>query len=115
MLVHDIDSYQHFTRTTAFYPEALHGNQQALTYLALGLVSEAGEVADKLKKRMRDGCVDHTSWEIEVLREIGDVFWYAARIADELGYQASVVLDINADKLTSRQDRGELGGSGDDR
>lgn len=102
----NIDTYQEFTRSTAIYPK-----DKALEYLTLGLTSEAGEVAGKLKKAIRDGVKD----EKALVDEVGDVLWYAVRILDELGWDASEVLIRNRDKLIDRQNRDMIKGSGDKR
>ena len=101
-----LEDYTIFTRSTAIYPK-----DRSLDYLGLGLTSEAGEVAGKLKKRIRDGGVDVMS----VIDEIGDVFWYAVRLCDELGIPADECITRNWMKLKDRQERNKLGGSGDNR
>lgn len=101
-----LQNYQIWTRNTAIYPK-----EQAIKYLALGLCSEAGEVAGKVKKMIRDGGVNVE----DTLDEIGDVFWYLARLCDELDVTAEEVLERNHNKLESRLQRGVLGGSGDKR
>lgn len=104
------NEYQDFTKTTAIYPK-----NKALEYLCLGLASEAGEVAGKLKKVIRDHKgFDHDT-DKALLKEIGDVLWYCARIADELGGSLSEIAEENMAKLKDRQVRGKLGGSGDNR
>lgn len=102
----NLTDYTFFTRTTAIYPE-----KQALEYLALGLCSEAGEVAGKVKKLLRDKTWDHTAVEAEV----GDVFWYLCRLCDELNINPETILQQNYEKLSSRLARGTLSGSGDSR
>ncbi len=102
----NLTDYRLFTRTTAIYPKP-----QALEYLALGLCSEAGEVAGKIKKQIRDGGGDNEA----LSQEIGDVFWYLVRLCDEIGYGPVQILAKNAEKLSSRKERGVLGGSGDTR
>ena len=102
----NIDTYQEFTRSTAIYPKEV-----ALDYLILGLASEAGEVAGKRKKALRDGIFS----EKDLVDEVGDVLWYAVRILDELGWDASEVLVRNRDKLIDRQNRDKIKGSGDNR
>lgn len=101
-----LNAYQQLTRETAIYPK-----EQAITYLALGLASEAGEVAGKVKKKIRDGGID----VMATIDEIGDVFWYLARLCDELGFEAENVLQRNIAKLMDRKERNVLGGSGDKR
>ena len=105
------NSYQQWTLSTAIYPGAGTGNDNELSYLALGLNGEAGEVADKIKKHLRDGKLDIGG----IIYELGDVCWYVARLADSLGYSLEDVLAINNAKLESRKTRNVLTGSGDER
>lgn len=101
--------YQEETIRTAIYPEAGTGSNLELYYLAMGLTSEAGEVAGKVKKLLRDGTYDPGG----LAYELGDVCWYVARMADALGYNLSHILEINFNKLNKRKDEGVLSGSGD--
>ena len=105
------NSYQQWTLSTAIYPGAGTGNDNELSYLALGLNGEAGEVADKIKKHLRDGKLDIGG----IIYELGDVCWYVARLADSLGYSLEDILEINHSKLESRKTRDALTGSGDNR
>ena len=89
----DLNEYQKFTRTTAFYPEAV-----GFVYCSLGLAGEAGEVANNVKKEIRDG-VDKS---LEIRDELGDVLWYVARLADEYGFDLAEVAQYNIDKLNDR-------------
>ena len=100
------DGYQDFAETTAIYPE-----DKALEYLALGLASEAGEVAGKVKKLIRDG---EMSVE-DLAKELGDVVWYVSQLCTELDLYFSDVMGLNVGKLSDRLQRGVLGGSGDSR
>lgn len=102
----DFDDYQGETRKTAVYPE-----ENAVEYLALGLNGEAGEVAEKIKKSIRD---DKELGE-ELQQEIGDCLWYMARLLDELGYDFSDTAEANLDKLLDRKQRDKISGSGDNR
>jgi NTP pyrophosphatase (non-canonical NTP hydrolase) len=106
------NNYQEATAQTAKYPP-----NQALEYLSLGIASEAGEVAGKMKKWIRDGDAKMTreEWVQAMSSEIGDVLWYAARLADELGLSLSQIAEENMDKLLDRKARGVIGGSGDNR
>lgn len=104
----DFDDYQEWTRSTAIYPR-----ESALEYTVLGLVSEAGEVAGKVKKIIRDG--DDGPLRDAAIAELGDVLWYLARVADELGVELSAIAVENHYKLESRKSRGVIGGSGDNR
>ena len=97
---------------TAIFPK-----EKALEYLALGLTSEAGEVAGKVKKLIRDG-EDVEGFEMKKLAissEIGDVLWYCAMMAKEVGVPLANIMQENLDKLHSRKERGTLSGSGDNR
>ena len=96
--------YQEKCKTTAIYPK-----KDAIAYLSLGLVSEAGEVAGKVKKHIRDGT------ESNVASEIGDVLWYCAMLANELGANLGKIIEDNLYKLNDRKTIGTLQGSGDSR
>ena len=76
----------------------------------LGLVGEAGEVANKVKKIIRDKKTD-----VDVAGEIGDVLWYCAMLADYFDVNLGKIMNNNINKLQSRKSRGVLGGSGDKR
>lgn len=82
----------------------------------LGLSGEAGEVADKYKKIIRDkqGVLSDDDKQ-ELSKEIGDVLWYVAVLSHLLGMPLDQVVQQNVEKLASRQQRGQLGGSGDNR
>lgn len=88
------------------YPE-----NQALEYLALGLNGEAGEVAEKLKKHIRDG----KELDEDFAKELGDVLWYLVRLVDEMDGDMEEVIQSNLDKLFDRKERGKIQGSGDNR
>lgn len=110
----DFDSYQEFTETTAIYPR--DNALQELTYLALGLSGEAGEVAGKVKKIFRDqGPFVTLANKADVAKELGDVLWYLARLSAAVGRTLSGVAEDNVIKLRSRAQRGVIGGSGDSR
>ena len=103
------DIYQEKTGETAIYPP-----EKALEYLTLGLCSEAGEVAGKLKKIIRDnnGIIDEDAAQ-KLSLEVGDVLWYVAQLATALGLQLSEVAEDNLSKLASRKNKGTITGSGD--
>lgn len=106
------NEYQTRALDTAIYP-----NQGSnFVYPALGLVGEAGEVADKLKKVIRDndGVLTDPVRDA-VAKELSDVCWYVAVLASELDYSLDEIFDMNLTKLASRQERGVLTGSGDNR
>lgn len=106
------DFYQKEARSTAIYPDL--GNN--LYYPTLGLAGEAGEVCEKVKKIMRDemGIVSDNKREM-LKQELGDVLWYAANLAEELGLSFAEIAVANVEKLKSRQKRNVLHGSGDER
>jgi NTP pyrophosphatase (non-canonical NTP hydrolase) len=108
----DFSEYQRLSRRTATYPHA--GDD--MTYPALGLCGEAGEVAEKIKKTIRDddGVLSEERRDA-LARELGDVLWYTAQLATEAGLELEQIAQDNLDKLLSRQERGVLRGSGDDR
>jgi NTP pyrophosphatase (non-canonical NTP hydrolase) len=104
--------YEMKASQTAIFPK-----DKALEYLALGLTSEAGEVAGKVKKLIRDGA-DMEGYELKkiaIASEIGDVLWYCAMMAKEVGVPLNEIMKENLKKLHSRKERGTLSGSGDDR
>jgi NTP pyrophosphatase (non-canonical NTP hydrolase) len=109
----NIDEYQKWTSQTAIYPDAKTGSVPELMYLALGLSGEAAEVANKVKKLYRDG--DSADLRVETCKELGDIMWYMARLAEALGVSLSDILQQNHDKLMNRKERNVIGGSGDNR
>jgi NTP pyrophosphatase (non-canonical NTP hydrolase) len=107
----DFNSYQRSAITTAIYP-----NQHKITYPALGMAGEAGEVANKVKKLIRDGPDKRPdTWREDIASEIGDVLWYCAALADDLNLTLGMIASQNLAKLQKRKDKGTLGGSGDTR
>jgi|TARA_R110000822_G_scaffold39108_1_gene107721 NTP pyrophosphatase (non-canonical NTP hydrolase) len=102
----DFKEYQKKAVEFAIYPEAYK-----VIYPTLGLCGEAGEVAEKVKKQVRDGNFNRH----EVAKELGDVLWYLANLANDIGYNLSEVAVISIDKLQSRKDRNVISGSGDNR
>lgn len=112
----DFDEYQLATADTAVYPGAMEGNVDALSYVTLGLVGESGEIANKVKKILRDkGGMIADEDRTELSKELGDVLWYLTRLADEIGYPIGMIAQNNVDKLRSRKERGVISGNGDNR
>lgn len=109
----DANVFQERSKKTAVYRGHGTGNEEALVYVALGLASEAGEVGNYMAKIWRDG--DSAERREKMAKELGDVLWYAARLADELGVKLGDVMQANLDKLESRMARGTIGGFGDER
>ena len=104
-----LEEYREFTRETSIYDP-----NDAFEYTILGLCSEAGEVAGKYKKFLRDD----TDWDIlqdDIAKELGDVMWYVDRIADEFGLSLTTIMEANVIKLQARKANNTLTGSGDDR
>ncbi len=117
----NFNEYQDFTKTTAKYYEIFQkhfGSETGSEYLyaALGLNGEAGEVGDKIKKLFRDhdGVVDDAFREA-IRKELGDVLWYVARLANDFDWTLEEVAQGNVEKLSSRKDRDALHGDGDNR
>jgi NTP pyrophosphatase (non-canonical NTP hydrolase) len=95
---------------------ATYGSGHSIIYPTLGLAGEAGEVADKVKKVIRDNnSVFTDEHKLAIAKEIGDVLWYIAADARDLGFTLEDIARMNLDKLSSRQARGVIAGSGDDR
>ena len=85
-------------------------------YPALKLTGEAGEVSEKVGKVLRDNNGEFTEdIKLELIKELGDVLWYIAAMAEDLGYDLLTVAETNLDKLFSRYERGTLQGEGDNR
>lgn len=108
----DMFDYQEQALSTAIYPN--RGSN--VIYPTLGLAGEAGEMCNKIKKIFRDhgGVLTHRR-EQELAAELGDVLWYVAVLASELGFTLQAVARLNLTKLESRAARGTLQGSGDQR
>lgn len=108
----DLNTYQQQAALTALYPA--RGSNPI--YPALGLCGEAGEVADKVKKVLRDHEGNFSEERCQAIAlELGDVLWYVAQLAHELGYSLESVAQANLDKLASRAARQVISGSGDER
>jgi NTP pyrophosphatase (non-canonical NTP hydrolase) len=107
-----LSDYQARSRATAVYPQA----GENLLYPTLGLCGEAGEVAEKIKKMIRDdGGVLSGERRDALSKELGDVLWYLAQLATEADLDLDEIAEANIAKLLSRRDRNVLQGSGDDR
>ena len=102
----NFNEYQMMSQTYAVYPK-----DRALEYATLGLTSEAGEVAGKVKKYIRGDV--NVLLPTDVALELGDVLWYCAAVADAIGYDLATVADLNINKLRSRKVNGTIKGDGD--
>jgi NTP pyrophosphatase (non-canonical NTP hydrolase) len=106
------EEYQIKSRKTAKYPEADHN----FIYPTLGLAGETGEIAEKIKKVLRDNNSIVSEETKQALKlELGDVLWYVSQLATELGLSLENIAEANIDKLYSRMERHKLQGSGDNR
>jgi len=105
-----MNDYQTAAKGTAIYPQ-----EQGLIYTVLGLCGESGEVAEKVKKMIRDGDDKSGNFEDDLGAELGDVLWYLANLASELGFTLEDIARSNLHKLQYRKSRGVIRGSGDNR
>jgi NTP pyrophosphatase (non-canonical NTP hydrolase) len=110
----DITAYQKQAFETSIYPQK--NTIVGLMYTVLGLASEGGEIAGKLKKIIRDkDSIVSAEDKKEMSKELGDVAWYLCGVATELGLDMSDILQQNIAKLADRKARGVLSGNGDNR
>ena len=106
------NDYQKETNKTAIYPDRGHN----FVYPVLGMVGEAGEVAEKIKKVWRDkNNVVSDDDKTEIKKEMGDVLWYLSQLATELEIDFEDVANTNILKINSRLERHKLNGDGDNR
>ena len=103
----EINDYQSVALTTAIYDR-----EHDITYPLLGLVGEVGEFANKYKKVLRDG---KEFSQDDMRSELGDILWYLAVLASDCDLALGDIATANIAKLEDRQNRGVLGGSGDNR
>ena len=105
-----LNEYQEKAKAT------LKKESNRLDYLTLGLTGEAGEVAEKVKKIIRDNAGELSREKVlEIIMELGDVLWYVALLSDFLGFRLNDVAELNLAKLRSRKERGKISGNGDNR
>ena len=108
----NLNEYQTLARRTASPKD----KKNELFHLLLGLSGEAGEIAEKAKKIIRDKDSDFSQFDTEDLtKELGDVLWHVAILADYFDIELETVGANNIKKLASRLERGVLSGSGDNR
>ena len=107
----ELNEYQAIAEKTAVYPKDV-----ALVYGALGLTGEAGEVAEKIKKMIRDDDGELTEERRQLLKkELGDVLWYIATLAREMNFSLEEIAQHNVEKLQARLEQNKLNGDGDTR
>lgn len=116
----DLKEYLDRAKVTAIFQKGLplgsHPNYVPISYCALKLNGEAGEVAEQVGKAFRDDEGRFTPIRmLNIKKELGDVLWYLMMICDQLGIDPNEVAEINLDKLAGRAARGMIGGSGDNR
>lgn len=113
----EMNTYQDAAKTTAIYPGAGQPhNFDGLAYVTMGLVGEAGEIANKVKKISRDdNGVIGEAHRARLADELGDVLWYVALMAMQLGVDLDAIGEANLAKLADRLHRNALQGSGDQR
>lgn len=114
--MYNFDSYQEASKTFLLDKFKMMRKKNLAKYCALGLCEEAGEVAGKIKKSIRDagGKIDAERVEAIVL-EMGDTLWYLSIMAHALGVPLSYVAEKNIEKLTDRLNRNKIHGEGDNR
>jgi NTP pyrophosphatase (non-canonical NTP hydrolase) len=108
----NLNDYQRMARETAVYPR-----EYGIIYPALGLAGEAGEAVEKVKKAVRKGGASYRS-ELDMqglVKELGDVMWYIANIASDMGVTLEAIAMVNIEKLADRAKRDVLKGEGDNR
>ena len=119
-IIKTLEEYSTYALETVAYPNA--GSD--IMYAALGLAGEGGEVANKVKKLIRDYkaySVDELSPENRekfvagIMDELGDVMWYVNAMAYECGISLEQIATRNIAKLSLRYKTGKIGGEGDDR
>ena len=110
------EEYETRCGETALYPATPAVAGKVSLYPVLGLVGEAGEIAEKTKKLIRDkgNTLDESSRQ-EIGKELGDVLWYLCRCANEFGFSFDEIARRNIEKLSSRKERNVLHGDGDNR
>lgn len=113
-MIAEFQEYQKETNITAIYPKPTE--KDAINYCIIGLIGEAGELANKFKKCLRDdsGVITAEKRE-ELISELGDVLWYCSQLATELKVPLDIVAELNISKLRKRFENNTIKGSGDNR
>jgi len=103
-----LNEYQSQASTTS---KTIKIGDSYLLYPAIGMAGEVGEFLNKVKKTYRDGDFD----EVAAAKELGDILWYLAECATQLGFELDDIAQANINKLRQRAERGTIHGSGDNR
>lgn len=116
----EFNDYQKKAKDTAIYPDVYleQGSYRSCSFLypALGLCGESGEVAEKIKKILRDKNGKPSPEDIDGLKkELGDILWYISALAGEFELSLDDIAETNINKLASRKERNEIKGFGDNR
>lgn len=112
----NLDKYQKRAAEFDLFENSVDLKAPGFLEKVLGLVGEAGEAADKIKKIIRDkGGYASDEDRQAIAKELGDVLWYLANVARYLDISLSEIAEGNIDKLSSRKKRNKLHGEGDDR
>lgn len=112
----NLDKYQKRAAEFDLFGTTMDLKSPGFLEKVLGLVGEAGEAADKVKKIIRDkGGYASEEDKVEIIKELGDVMWYVANVARYIGVSLSDVAEGNIKKLSSRKKRNKLHGEGDNR
>ena len=112
----NLDKYQKRAAEFDLFETSVDLKAPGFLEKVLGLVGEAGEAADKIKKIIRDkGGYASEEDRAEITKELGDVLWYLANVARYLGVSLSDIAEGNIKKLSSRKNRNKLHGEGDNR
>jgi NTP pyrophosphatase (non-canonical NTP hydrolase) len=104
----NVNDYQQWAKTTRL-------ETADSTYLMLGLVGEVGELYSVVAKSVRDENISNEDLGIAIVKEMGDIMWFLANIAEDMGVSLSTVLELNIAKLEDRKKRDAIKGSGDER
>jgi NTP pyrophosphatase (non-canonical NTP hydrolase) len=115
--IEDIEAFSIVSVTPMEYSYWVEGKiitegETRLVENTLGLVGESGEVAEKIKKYLRDNTKVSQK---EIIKELGDVIFYATALANYFYSNLPEVMEANMDKLNDRSNRGVIKGSGDNR
>lgn len=106
-----VNEYQNEAIKTKIY-----GSGMAIIYPSLKLNGEAGEVAEKVGKTMRDNNGVFTDEiKLEIAKEIGDVMWYCSALSEDIGFTLEEVCQLNLEKLRKRREENKIHGEGDNR